>query len=214
MTLEHQAARRKAPVAGVTTQGMVTASRGEALSKESVEVGHPQPSPTALFFVGKSSRQRMLFTDYMAVGFSLQPGKSLRYSRALPATGLGNNSQLQCFHRSVGEPAEGSLNLSTTTQRTHRTRPQARPPPGTACALENTRSAHGSAGGGPAGRRAVSNGAVGRPPPVQLTQPKHNNKLKPKRNPLGRAPHQNKRQLSTTDILAPASMKNAAKCDT
>ena len=30
MTLEHQAARRKAPVAGVTTQGMVTASRGDA----------------------------------------------------------------------------------------------------------------------------------------------------------------------------------------
>lgn len=28
-TLEHQAARRKAPVAGVMTQGMVTASRGE-----------------------------------------------------------------------------------------------------------------------------------------------------------------------------------------
>jgi len=77
LTLEHQAARRKAPVAGVTTQGMVTASRGDPLSNDMGEVGHPQPSPTA----ASASRPRMLFTDYMAVGFRLER-ESLRYSRA------------------------------------------------------------------------------------------------------------------------------------
>jgi hypothetical protein len=177
-TLEHQAARRKAPVAGVTTQGMVTASRGEALISHQikVEVGHPQPSPTA--FVYKS--QRMLFTDYMAVGFSLR--KSLRYSRAHPVTDWVF-TQLQCLHRSVGEPAEGSLNLSTTTQRTNRTRPLAGPHQGLPERWKTLVR--------PTGRRVGDQRDVapfssrgeecaGRPPPVQPTT-QTTKQLKPKR---------------------------------
>ena len=56
-TLEHQAARRKAPVAGVTTLGMVTASRARnRFTREAAEVGDPQPSPALPFSLSKQER--------------------------------------------------------------------------------------------------------------------------------------------------------------
>ena len=146
----------------------------------------------------QGTEARMLFTDYMVVGGRVcaRAHGRLRYSRAPPATGsLVTRQTLQCFHRSVGEPAEGSLNQSTTHTANQLYAPSARPPPGTARVLENTRSAHGSAGGGPAGlpSRALfpsgkEPGVCGRPPPVQLTQPKQHNQTEAKAGLPERAP--------------------------
>ena len=130
----------------------------------------------------------------------------LRYSRAPPATGCLVTKQTlsAVLHRSVGEPAEGSLNLSTTTQRTNRTRPRVRPPPGTARVLENTRSAHGSAGGGPAGRpphpsfpRERGRECAAGHPLSNPHNPNNTTKLKRKRVcPKGRRDHKQKTTLN------------------
>ena len=136
----------------------------------------------------------------------------------------GSKTRLKC-HRSVGEPAEGSLNLSTTTQRTNRTCPLVLVPHrGTGRRAGDTlRSAHGSdvcvSSRDPCplplllwtGRECACRSTLLSNP----TNPNTQRKLKRKCVCSNRAPNNtNKRQLSTTDILAPASMKNAAKCDT
>ena len=171
-------------------------------------MGHPQPSPKRHPPHGHRSQTKWWW---------VRPRPGLRYSRAPSETreegGKSKPSEnvKQSFHRSVGEPAEGSL--------THRVmQPANRGPLGLETEpLPLSLSLRQKKGLREAGR---GSSPLATQPVAGVTPHTHakNTRLKQPRarrgNPERQEPKQTKGKLSTTDILALATMKNAAKCDT